>query len=60
MYIGLYSLSRITTKKRNKNDLCAQPGHPPSLSQRRNIESLASFSAHSEDPNQTRQMRRLI
>ena len=31
MYIGLHNLSRSTTKKR-KNDLCAQPGHPPSLS----------------------------
>ena len=32
MYIGLYNLSRSTTKQKRNNDLCAQPRHPPSLS----------------------------
>ena len=47
-------------KKAKENDLCAQPGLPHSLSASRNIGSLASYSAHSEDSTQTRQMRRLI
>ena len=51
---------RPIQSKSEKNDLCAQPGHPPSLSAGRNIGSLASYSAHNEDSNQTRQMRRLI
>ena len=59
-FIGLYNLSRSTTKKAKENDLCAQPGLPHSLSASRNIGSLGSYSAHSEDSTQTRQMRRLI